>query len=201
MSLEKLLEKINEKDQEVLKKIVEDANSELANLQKAFDAVIANYSKSAASQVEVNLQFLQKQAENNLEIYQKKTLLELKSKILNNVYENFRTILNSWDLKNYETWILKTIKGIDFLSKTGELVVGIGSFASNIDDNFKKNVCDSLAKLGLQNVKLSFTSDFEFGLKYLEKSTIIDESLEVLMSLLREENELILTQILFSSEV
>ncbi len=200
MSLEKLLQKVDEKDKEIISKIIADANFEIEHLQKVFDTEIANYSKTVEARVEENLQFLQNKSKIDLEIYKKKAILEIKSRLLDTVYESFRCVLKSWDIRKYEAWVLKKINEIDFLNKSGELVVGIGSFADKIDDIFKKNIFDSLGKLSLKTVKLSFETELEFGLKYYENTVIIDESLDVFMLALREENELALNQILFPRE-
>jgi vacuolar-type H+-ATPase subunit E/Vma4 len=122
--------------------------------------------------------------------------LEIKRKILNDVYFAFIEKIKNLTLDEYKSWLLKNLNNLDFMNKQGELFIGTANFLEN--DTFSKEIIDYLSTKNLSSIKITFTQEIDFGFKYVENSVIIDFSLQSIISEIKQNTELKLSKILFN---
>lgn len=196
MSLEKLLQKINEKEDVLIKQIEQETKQEIDKIISNFDSEIDAYSNFEWQKAKENIKALEQKEEINLDIFKRKMTLEIKRKILNDVYFAFIEKIKNLTLDEYKSWLLKNLNNLDFMNKQGELFIGTANFLEN--DTFSKEIIDYLSTKNLSSIKITFTQEIDFGFKYVENSVIIDFSLQSIISEIKQNTELKLSKILFN---
>lgn len=198
MSLEKLLQTINDRNDYSIAQIELETKTEIDNIIKNFDDEMEVYSNTEFAKAKNNIKLLEQKEYINLDIYKRKSLLEVKRTILDSVYLEFINKLKNLDMESYKFWLLKKLDNFDFLHKKGELFIGIGNFSEKFNENFSKDIIVFLNSKNLTAIKVNFISDIDFGFKYSEGSIIIDFSLEAIISEIKQNSELKIANSLFS---
>jgi vacuolar-type H+-ATPase subunit E/Vma4 len=192
LSLEKLINKINEKELNIREEIQAENNEELAKIQEKLDNEIAISSETQKKITNDKIEFLKQKESTQLDIDQRKQMLNIKREVIKEVYEDFRLAVAKMTSSEYKEWLTKKIANLEIVNALGKLIVGIGLFdKDSIDEQFKNTIND------LVKVEVEYTDEIDFGFKYEYSAIIINNTLESIVAEFKLEKELELSKILF----
>ena len=191
MSLEKLINKINEKELKIREEIQAENNEELAKIKEKFDNEFAVFSEIQRKATDDKIEFLKQKENTQLDIDKRKNVLNIKRDIIKEVYKKFQDSVYKMNVNDYKEWLIKRISSLDNIDPKAKLVIGSGVLKDVIDDNFKSKIKSNVV------CEVEYNDLIDFGFKYEHGAIIINNTLDSIIAGFKLEKELELSKILF----
>jgi vacuolar-type H+-ATPase subunit E/Vma4 len=189
MSLEKLLEKIEDEEAMIRTKLLDDAKKEIQELQKESNKEITRETENLWVQTKKQSEIEKNSLIVKCEIDSRKKILIEKRKIIDEVFKKFENFLINMSFEDYKNWFQKKIYENKIDLNQGFL--RIGSSKKN-EVELKKFL---LEKLKNKNVK--FDESINWGFVFEKENIKFDFTLDSVIEDYKQKEEQEVVKILF----